>query len=48
LILVEEWEDMTAFEAYKASEGFAYVSKMLGPLMLAAPRSRAFEAVLAS
>jgi len=46
-ILVEEWQDMAAFEAYKASAGFARVGAVLGPLMLAPPRSRAFEATLA-
>jgi quinol monooxygenase YgiN len=46
-ILVEEWQDMAAFDAYKASAGFARVGAALGPLMLAPPRSRAFEATLA-
>jgi len=34
LILVEEWEDMTAFEAYKASEGFAYVRETLNNFLV--------------
>ncbi|NOR63469.1 MAG: antibiotic biosynthesis monooxygenase [Rhodobacteraceae bacterium] len=46
-MLVEEWQDMPAFEAYKASAGFARVGEALMPLMLAPPRSRAFEATLA-
>jgi quinol monooxygenase YgiN len=46
-ILIEEWQDMAAFEAYKASPEFARVGEVLMPLMLAPPRSRAFEAKLA-
>ena len=46
-MLVEEWQDLAAFKAYKASPGFAGVGKALMPLMLAPPRSRAFEATLA-
>ena len=45
--LVEEWQDMAAFDAYKASPGFASVGEALMPLMLAPPLSRAFEATLA-
>ncbi len=46
-VLVEEWRDLAAFDAYKASAGFARVGAALGPLMLAPPRSRTFEAALA-
>lgn len=46
LMLLEEWSDMAAFEAYKASEGFLRVGKALGPIMLGTPRSRTFEASL--
>ena len=46
-VLVEEWQDMAAFDAYKASPGFASVGEALRPVMPAPPRSRAFEATLA-
>ncbi len=45
-MLVEEWQDMAAFDAYKASPGFARVGEALKPLLLAPPRSRAFKAIL--
>jgi len=38
---------MAAFDAYKASPGFASVGEALRPVMPAPPRSRAFEATLA-
>ncbi len=32
-LLFEEWEDESAFDAYKRSEHFAAASRALGPLM---------------
>lgn len=46
-VFIEEWQDIAAFEAYKASPGFARMGGALKPLMLGPPRSRAFEATLA-
>jgi quinol monooxygenase YgiN len=44
--LMHEWADLTAFEAYVASPGFAVVGAALRPMMTAAPTSRRFEATL--
>lgn len=47
LVLVEEWEDMESFEAYKASDAFAAAMATIKPVMVGAPVSRAFDATLA-
>ncbi len=47
LVLLEEWEDMESFEAYKASDAFAAAMATIKPVMVGAPISRAFEATLA-
>lgn len=44
--LMHEWADAAAFEGYLQSAGFAAVGAKLRPMMVGAPVSRRFEAVL--
>jgi quinol monooxygenase YgiN len=48
LRLVQEWEDSSSFDGYRASDGFKTVGGILRPLMLGQPSSRVFDATLIS
>lgn len=46
IVLLQEWRDAKAFEAFKASATFKDSNKYLGPMIQGAPRSRSFDARL--
>ena len=45
-VIIHEWQDAASFSAYKETEIFAASNAFLKPMMLAAPRSRSFDAAL--